>query len=60
MKITNDQLEVLQRQTEQFLELMKRGNFSDARLISSSLESATYVLDPEWLKGYAARQGVKL
>jgi len=58
--ISQKELQQLEADTLKFLKLMKQGNFSDARVVASSLESATYVLDPVWLKGYAARTGAKL
>jgi hypothetical protein len=59
MKITKEELASLERQTKQFLKLMKQGNFGDARLVSGLLEHATYTLDAAWIKGYEARQGRK-
>jgi hypothetical protein len=57
MKITKEELASLERQTEQFLKLMKQGNYGDARLVSGLLEQATYTLDAVWMKGYQAREG---
>jgi hypothetical protein len=57
--ISQKELQALEADTLKFLKLMKQGNFGDARLVANSLESATYVLDPVWVKGYAARTGAK-
>lgn len=59
MKITKEELERLEVNTRQFLQLMKEGNFGDARLVATTLEYATYTLDATWMKGYEARQRVK-
>jgi hypothetical protein len=57
--ITNQELQRLEDNTRKFIQLMKRGNYGDARLIAALLESATYTLNPVWMKGYKARQEVK-
>jgi hypothetical protein len=57
--INNQELQRLEDNTRQFIQLMKRGNYGDARLIAGLLESATYTLDPVWMKGNKARQEVK-
>jgi hypothetical protein len=58
--LSKKDFELLEADTQKFLKLMKQGNFGDARLVANSLESATYVLDPVWVKGYYARQGGKI
>jgi hypothetical protein len=58
--LSKKDLELLEADTQKFLKLMKQGNFGDARLVATSLESATYVLDPAWIKGYYGRQGGNL
>jgi hypothetical protein len=57
--LSQKELERLEADIRKFLKLIGQGNFGDARLVASSLESATYVLDPVWVKGYAARTGAK-
>lgn len=59
MKITKEELERLEANTREFLQLMKQGNFSEARSIATLLEHYTYTLDATWMKAYEARQRVK-
>lgn len=59
MKPTSEDLERLERNTRQFLQLMKRGDYQGARLTAGLLEAATYTLDATWMKGYAARMELK-
>ena len=59
MKPTKEELERLEQNTREYLELMKQGNYGDARLTAALLEAATYTLDASWMKGYQARMELK-
>jgi hypothetical protein len=53
--ITKAELDSLERDTREYLKLMKQGNYADARSISNMLVHATYTLDAVWMKAYEAR-----